>query len=49
MIVREKLPHGASRTDWAQVLGTIGGQQLSSWRENLKFLSNFNAVRWPRG
>ena len=31
------------------VLGTVGGQQLSNWSETLKFLSNFNAVRWPRG
>ena len=31
------------------VLGTVGGQQLSSWREVLKILSNFDTVRWPRG
>lgn len=31
------------------VLGTVGGQQLNIWREILQILSNFNAVRWPRG
>ena len=31
------------------VLGTICGRQLSSWRETLKFLSNFDTVRWPSG
>jgi len=31
------------------VLGTVGGQQLSNWREIPKFLSNFDTVRWPRG
>ena len=31
------------------VLGTVGGQQLDSWREILKLLSNFDMVRWPRG
>jgi hypothetical protein len=31
------------------ILGTVGGQQLSNWREILKFLSNFDTVRWPRG
>ena len=31
------------------VLGTVGGQQLSSWREIFKILSNFDTVRWPRG
>jgi hypothetical protein len=31
------------------VLGTVGVLQLSNWREILKIVSNFNAVRWPRG
>ena len=31
------------------VLGTVGRQQLSNWSDKLKFLSNFYAVRWPRG
>ena len=29
--------------------GTVGGQQLNSWREIPKTLSNFDMVRWPRG
>ncbi|MGE0392725.1 MAG: hypothetical protein AB7I25_06775 [Vicinamibacterales bacterium] len=31
------------------VLGTVGGLQLSNWREILKFLSSFDTVRWPSG
>jgi hypothetical protein len=31
------------------VLGTVGALQPSNWREILKIVSNFNAVRWPRG
>ena len=31
------------------VLGTVGALQLSNWRETLKIVSNFNAVRWPSG
>jgi hypothetical protein len=31
------------------VLGTVGREQLNSWREVLKFLSNFDTVRWLSG
>ena len=31
------------------VLGTVGGQQLNSWRETFQILSNFDTVRWPNG